>query len=361
MAKRRHKSHGDHPEEFDLLPFANFFLLVVPFLLSLAVWQKFAVIEIKLAESAPADPNSAPPQGEDVDPNLTIAIASDSLELSVNGGGEWNGVTFPKIYFKEMVTYQCGTDVAPHTIPMVEFRQWSDTGFVVVSKCENGQLARQADIQDIQLIALDRKNKDDKGTEMDCIRESNTNQCLLSGMDITSKKAIRFGAKGEIGLGVFAKELSEVSAGKSYEISAVGHQILGDSNGVFMINVLANGQPRTSIPVGVDTASNVRDAKAKQAHEREVKELAKDKATAFDLLAAQLMIVRKQLNTDPNCDWGPGILRDYGVPVRNETCTYAHKVYLMPDKRVPYDRVAKVMDMARNAGFDQIEFGVLQK
>lgn len=361
MAKRRHKSHGDHPEEFDLLPFANFFLLVVPFLLSLAVWQKFAVIEIKLSETSAPDPNSPPPQGEDVDPNLTIAIASDSLELSTNGGGEWDGITYPKIYFKEMVSYQCPSDVAPHTIPMTEFRQWSDTGFVVIAKCENGVVARQADIQDIQLTALDRKSKDDKGTEMECIRESNTNQCLIVGMDTLSKKAIRFGKKGEIGLGVFATDLKQISAGQSYEISAVGHQILGDSNGIFNINVLANGQPRTPIPAGVDTASNVRDAKAKQAHERELKELAKDKATAFDLLAAQLMLVRKLLNSDPNCDWGPGILRDYGVPVRNETCTYAHKVYFMPDKRVPYDRVAKVMDVARNAGFDQIEFGVLQK
>lgn len=361
MAKRRNKSHGDHPEEFDLLPFANFFLLVVPFLLSLAVWQKFAVIEIKLAESAVADPNSAPPPGEQVDPNLTIAIASDSLEIQINTGGEWGGVTFPKIYFKEMVTFQCAKDVAPHTIPMTEFRVFTDTGFQVLAKCEDGQLARQADIQDIDLFALERKDKKDKGTELECIRETNTNQCIVIDMDTVSKKAVRFGDKGQIGLGIYATDLKQILPGQTYSISAVGYQILGDSNQVFDIKVLPNGAPRTAIPVGVDTATNVREAKAKQAHERELKEFEKTKMTAFDQLAAQLIVIRKLLNIDPNCDWGPGILRDYGVAVRNETCTYNHKVYLMPDKRVPYDRVAKVMDMARNAGFDQIEFGVLQQ
>jgi biopolymer transport protein ExbD len=406
MSKRR-RSHGsEHPEEFDLLPFANFFLLLVPFLLALAVWQKFAVIDIKLSESG--DPSEAPPSDVvDQNLNLAVTIAKDMepshqkdgtfgkmfFEVTMNTGSEEGGSAFPRIYFDEKVTYRCQKDKKAQTVLMDDFRDWDGTRYVVKALCEDKKTkASMPDIENIKLVYLgaDEKGVLDRNKVHYVLREFTSKQPLFQ-----IGERHKFFKHESLVLLPDAKEIPEGNSkipfvdlkpfmGKEFLAPIVGYLKMGDSSELFKLKMMApEAYPVTVSPIldeKGDTTNRAEVIKNKleqiRGRQMNVAEYAKsevraDTLTAQDKLAELLLGARNLLNESQIagrnvCQWGPGITKarteagEEVVDVLDPTCYYAHKLIVVPGFNVPYDYITKVMDVSRTLGFDQIEFGALK-
>ena len=87
-------------EDLDLLPIMNLFSILIPFLLSMAVFQKLAIVEVNMpTQSEIQDTSAPPPEVDDQNLALTIAITDGYFEIWVRGG------SLPKIFAKEMVDF----------------------------------------------------------------------------------------------------------------------------------------------------------------------------------------------------------------------------------------------------------------
>jgi biopolymer transport protein ExbD len=350
----RKGNHSDHPEEFDLLPFANFFMLLVPFLLSLAVWQKFAVIEIKLGEASMADAAEAVPQEtEDMDLNLTVFVASDSMEIQINTGSDDRGAAFPKIYFNEYAIYRCKDDKSSDTILMRQFRELTPDGPKVLAKCIDNpaKTAALTDIEDVITYAVRQDPKTGALLQdpVYVVREGGTSQPVF----------LKDSKDPETFFELFVSDLTQIKPGQAYLLPMVGDLGIADTSSRFEITAVVDGQ-RTVIPKeGEAPAPAIKDAERRQKHERELKDFKVERMTAYDLLAQQLAYVRNKVNASTaagvDCSWGPGTEGEVVDP----SCTQAKKLYISADFRISFDRLSKVMDVARNVGFDQIEFGAV--
>lgn len=87
-SKRRHLASS--PDELNLTPIMNVFMIIVPFLLLTAVFAKTAFIDIYLpqqGDSSPAADTSSEPQ------ILTVSVTDSGFEL----GGIGNGMPIPKV------------------------------------------------------------------------------------------------------------------------------------------------------------------------------------------------------------------------------------------------------------------------
>jgi len=99
------------PEELDLLPFMNLFSILIPFLLSVAVFEKMGVLELNLPERTPPDLNSPPPP---IDPqllNLTVIITDELVTIGATNGFSQN------TYYQEWVNWRSKSDNNEFTLP----------------------------------------------------------------------------------------------------------------------------------------------------------------------------------------------------------------------------------------------------
>ncbi len=96
-----------------MLPFMNLFAILIPFLLSVAVFEKLGILELNLPERS----DSAPPD-INVDPmklNLSVIITDEYLMLAASGGFGKN------VYYKEEVKYRSKSD------NHIFFKEWDKT------------------------------------------------------------------------------------------------------------------------------------------------------------------------------------------------------------------------------------------
>ncbi len=101
-SKRKKNGVGDAPN-LDLLPVMALMTVLIPILLSMASFQKLAVVEINMPERSMMNADGAPPEVDDQALNLSVAVGNDYLEIWARGG------SMPKIFADEIIEYRCQT------------------------------------------------------------------------------------------------------------------------------------------------------------------------------------------------------------------------------------------------------------
>ena len=158
MARKRKKVKT---EDLDLLPVMNLFSILIPFLLSVAVFQKMAIVEVNMPTRSEMNMDNPPPPPDDQSLSLSVAITADGLAIWARGG------SFPKIYTKEMITYRCKSDNEPFRVDPAQFSESNPV------KCKNGEAATKYEKEVIHLFGLEKKSETDPGTIMTALYNEN--------------------------------------------------------------------------------------------------------------------------------------------------------------------------------------------
>jgi len=262
--------------ELDLLPIMNLFSILIPFLLSVAVFQKMAVIDINMPLQSMAQPEDTPPPEDDM-LNLTVTITSTGMQIASKNG------FFPKIYAKEMRDYQCEgeegfTRVDPSSIA---------EGQSIM--CLDGVTpATNKELQNILMVAVNKTSEEDPGTMMKTVVNANDSVYINSNMSIMAGTGYDYS--------IFVKDMAELQQpGK-------------------IVSTLALNSGRKVNP------KLISEAKA-------------ESLSAYDVLARILGEMHEKFAEMEDGD----------------------KVILLSDDDVVYDKVIAVMDVAREAGFFQVQ------
>lgn len=262
--------------ELDLLPIMNLFSILIPFLLSVAVFQKMAVIDINMPLQSMAQPEDTPPPEDDM-LNLTVTITSTGMQIASKNG------FFPKIYAKEMRDYQCQgeegfTRVDPSAIKEGESIMCLDG----VTPATNKEL------QNILMVAVNKTSEEDPGTMMKGVVNANDSVYINSNMSIMAGSGYDYS--------IFVKDMAELQQpGK-------------------IVSTLALNSGRKVTP------KLISEAKA-------------ESLSAYAVLARILGEMHEKFAEMEDGD----------------------KVILLSDDDVVYDKVIAVMDVAREAGFFQVQ------
>jgi biopolymer transport protein ExbD len=262
--------------ELDLLPIMNLFSILIPFLLSVAVFQKMAVIDINMPLQSMAQPEDTPPPEDDM-LNLTVTITSTGMQIASKNG------FFPKIYAKEMRDYQCKgeegfTRVDPSAVKEGESIMCLDG----VTPATNKEL------QNILMVAVNKTSEEDPGTMMKGVVNANDSVYINSNMSIMAGAGYDYS--------IFVKDMAELQQpGK-------------------IVSTLALNSGRKVTP------KLVSEAKA-------------ESLSAYAVLARILGEMHEKFAEMEDGD----------------------KVILLSDDDVVYDKVIAVMDVAREAGFYQVQ------
>jgi len=105
MGIERKKGGGEGAPDLDLLPVMSLMTVLIPLLLSMAAFQKMAVVEVNMPERSMMNMDGPPPEPNTESLNLTVAITDKYLEIWAQGG------SLPKIYAHEVVEYRCADNV----------------------------------------------------------------------------------------------------------------------------------------------------------------------------------------------------------------------------------------------------------
>ncbi|MCL2100717.1 MAG: hypothetical protein FWH22_03255 [Fibromonadales bacterium] len=159
MAKQLKKAPP--PKEMDMLPVMSLMTVLIPVILTMASFQKLAIVEVNLPERTEMSIESEPPPPDDNALNLTVAITRDYLEIWARGG------SLPREFYKEMWTFRCRSDGDTITYDPSTF-VYDDKGAAKnPPKCQDG---RELDsekfrysIETIHLWALHKESEEDPG------------------------------------------------------------------------------------------------------------------------------------------------------------------------------------------------------
>jgi biopolymer transport protein ExbD len=144
-------------KDLDLLPIMNLFTILIPFLLSMASFQKLAIVEVSLPERTDmVMDNETPPEPDDQALNLSVAISKDYLQIVARGG------MLPMIFYKEMWTFRCKSDGDSITYSPSEISETEPP------KCRDGKALDKEkykySIETIHLWAINKQTEEDPGT-----------------------------------------------------------------------------------------------------------------------------------------------------------------------------------------------------
>jgi biopolymer transport protein ExbD len=181
MAKKLKKPQGGS-EDLDLLPIMNLFSILIPFLLSMAVFQKLAVVEVNMPSQSevPPDTEMTPPP-DDNSLALTVAITDGYLEIWARGG------SLPKVFAKEMVDFRCKADKGEQRIDLSQVK-------METVKCENGQPVTIYDKERINMFAVARASEEDPGTMLKAVYNANDSAYFdANGAFLTEKSQLKVG------------------------------------------------------------------------------------------------------------------------------------------------------------------------
>lgn len=151
--RRKGRSRKDQlgPQEIDLKPMMNLFVVLIPFLLACAQFAKIVLVEIKLPERSENQVKVKKEQEEGL--NLSIIITDKGVTMGARGG------FLPTIHYREFHEYESRTD---HTNFTVEYDP--DKPDVPVFSPTDGKKMTMFERMKIRMIVCEREHKDDKGT-----------------------------------------------------------------------------------------------------------------------------------------------------------------------------------------------------
>jgi biopolymer transport protein ExbD len=174
---RKVKEQKQDPE-LDLLPIMNLFSILIPFLLSVAVFQKMAVIDINMPPTTTASTKDPITLTDEL--NLTVSITSTGLVI-----GSKNGF-FPKIFTKELRDYQCkGEALWKNVDPS------NSEGNDVL--CGSGLKVGDQDIQKIHLLVIRKSIEKDEGEMIQSVLNQNDSVYLNPNRSIMKGAGFDYG------------------------------------------------------------------------------------------------------------------------------------------------------------------------
>lgn len=258
----KHKAPQEDAE-LDLMPVMNLFSILIPFLLSVAVFQKLAIVEVNMPERSEMNMDQPPPEPDDQTLSLTVAITDKFFEIWARGG------SMPKVYAKEFISYRCNGE--------------TETTRVEAAKpyvCSDGEAADIYDREEIHMYAIAKTSEEDPGTLMEALYSSN-DSVLVDGQGefLTDKSVIKPGVR----------------------VSTLGEN--------------------SSRALDADKAAKVR----------------KDYLSAYDALGKTLIGIHNRFVDMPDAD----------------------NIIILADDKVYFDKIIQTMDVAKGAGFYNIQLAKL--
>jgi biopolymer transport protein ExbD len=275
MASRVKKKNK--PGDLNLLPVMALFSILIPFLISVASFQKLGIVDVNLPKRSDVpNPDEETPPPDDQAINLTVAIAADSekgeqyLQIVARGG------MLPMIFYSEMWKFRCKSNGDTITYAPSKVIK----GDEVEADCPDGTKANQYDIDDIMVWTIQKETEDDAGK-------------------------LRFA--------LYSKNDS----------------VYVDGNNNFLEDK-ADFQPGKVFATLKESSNRKIDAEMA----REVKRFP---LSAYDALAKELIGIHNRFIDAPD----------------------AEQIIILANDDVAFDKVIKVMDRARDAGFYKISLAKL--
>lgn len=253
--------------ELDLMPVMNLFSILIPFLLSVAVFQKLAVVEVNMPERSEMNMDTPPPEPDDQSLSLTVAITDDFFEIWARGG------SLPKVYAKEFITYRCKGEEESFRIKSEDYKNST-------VKCKGGQDATIYDREEIHMYSIVKTSEEDPGTLQKSVYNSNDSALVDGNMNF-------FTAKSQIKPGASVSTLGENSTRK----------------------------------LDADRFNKTKE----------------DYRSAYDELAKTLIDIHNRFIDMPDAD----------------------NIIILADDKIYFDKVIQTMDVARGAGFWNIQLAKL--
>lgn len=90
-------------KDLDLLPIMNLFSILIPFMLSVAVFERIGILELNLPERSMTE-NTAPADIDDGLLNLSVIVTGNKITVGAAAGFQ------PDIYYQEEVQYRSKSD-----------------------------------------------------------------------------------------------------------------------------------------------------------------------------------------------------------------------------------------------------------
>ncbi|NLB62973.1 MAG: biopolymer transporter ExbD [Fibrobacter sp.] len=185
MAKSRFKS--EEPPELDLLPIMNLFSILIPFLITIASFQKLGIVEVNLPERSDMVMGEDNPEPDEQALNLTVAITDSYLQIVARGG------MLPKIFYKEMWTFRCKSDGDTITYDPYDL---VDRGGSQIPKCRDGSETDKYEIDVIHLWTLERTSEEDAGTILTSLYSDTDSAYLDDNQEfVPNKQGIQVGSR----------------------------------------------------------------------------------------------------------------------------------------------------------------------
>jgi biopolymer transport protein ExbD len=178
MARER-KKKSNKAEDLDLLPVMNLFSILIPFLISVAVFQKLAIVEVTLPKRSDMVQNQdEPPPPDDQALNLTVAITPDYLQIVARGG------MLPMIFIKEMWTFRCQSDgdTITHDPKVLKAENKEPT-------CRDGSTTDQYEIATIHQWVLQKESEEDPGKILTALYNKNDSVYLDGNNDFVKDRS----------------------------------------------------------------------------------------------------------------------------------------------------------------------------
>lgn len=169
----RNKRKKFEVKDIDLLPVMNLFSILIPFLLSVAVFERLGILEISMPErSAVSTAQSDVPDPGNL--NLTLIVTDKYLTVGANGG------FLPQFYYREEVTYRSKSDGKEFTVPYVKGE--------VVKSPSDGKVMSSFERYQINLYYLDKKDSTDPGVTRNIVYNSSGEALIDASGNFLSEK-----------------------------------------------------------------------------------------------------------------------------------------------------------------------------
>jgi biopolymer transport protein ExbD len=183
MARRLRKKST--AKDLDLLPVMNLFSILIPFLLSVAVFQKLAIVDVFLPERSEMKQtaSAAPPETGKL--NLTIALTDNQISI-------WSrSAELPAVFAREFITYRCRNDNDTLTVDSKLMAQDPDR-----YKCSDGRTPGRSEVEKIHMLALNRTSEEDEGELIPVIMTADDYVLLLNDYSyVQALDSVNVGAK----------------------------------------------------------------------------------------------------------------------------------------------------------------------
>lgn len=177
MARQRKKNK---PGDLNLLPVMALFSIIIPFLISVASFQKLGIVEVNLPLRSEMNPNQPQEEPDEQAINLSVILAEEGDFVVIGARGGF----LPNLYYKEMHTYRCNSDNDTITYDPVALANKNET-----PKCRDGSEATSYEIEHIHLWLLQKESEEDPGTLVTALYNGNDSVYVDGNNNFVSDRA----------------------------------------------------------------------------------------------------------------------------------------------------------------------------